>query len=253
MNNQAMEQEDETKSLWRYVSKLRKSPIGGGNNMIKCRLCDFSFNGSYTRVRAHLLQIKGEGVRSCPKVSLSKLFELKKLDNQATLKIKMSKKRNVPLPPVSDEGNQTNKDLKRLKGPLESCFNIQARDTLDYEIARMLYSSGLLFNLARSLYYMSVFSYAANTSNLSGYVPPTYNKLRGPLHAKRENSCRKPFGTYKKFIWKHKGVTIVSDGWSDPQKRPLINFMTVTDSGSMFLKSINTSDEIKTKILLLDT
>jgi len=40
-------------------------------------------------------------------------------------------------------------------------------------------------------------------------------------------------------------VKIVSDGWSDPQRRPLINFMAVTDSGPMFLKSINASGEIK--------
>ena len=118
---------DETKPLWRYDSKLSKTP-GGGNNMIKCNLCDFSFNGSYTRVKAHLLQIKGEGVRSCPKVSSSKLVEFKKLDNQASLKIKILKKRKVPLP-VSDEGNQTNKGLK-LKGHLESSFNMQAIDTL---------------------------------------------------------------------------------------------------------------------------
>jgi len=58
MNNQSIE-EDETKSLRRYVSKLRKTP-SGWNDMIKCSLCDFSFNGSYTRVRAHLLQLKGE-------------------------------------------------------------------------------------------------------------------------------------------------------------------------------------------------
>jgi len=49
MNNQAMEQEDDTKPLWIYVSKLRKTLGGGENNMIKCNLCDFSFNGSYTR------------------------------------------------------------------------------------------------------------------------------------------------------------------------------------------------------------
>jgi len=42
MNNQLIE-EGETKHLWRYVSKLRKSP-GGENNMIKCSLCDFLFN-----------------------------------------------------------------------------------------------------------------------------------------------------------------------------------------------------------------
>ena len=88
--------------MCRYVSKLKKLS-DGENSIIKCSLCDFSFNGSYTRVRAHLLQLKEEGVKSCLKVSSSKLVKLKKLNNEATLKIEISKKKNVPLPPVSDE------------------------------------------------------------------------------------------------------------------------------------------------------
>jgi len=94
MNNQHIE-EDETKPSWRYVSKLRKT-YGGRNNIIKFSLCDFSLNGSYTRVKAHLLQLKGKGVRSCPKVSSSKLVDFKKLDNEVTLKIEISKKKKGP-------------------------------------------------------------------------------------------------------------------------------------------------------------
>jgi len=90
--NQAIEQEDETKSLWRNFAKIRKTP-GGGNYMVNCTLCDFEFNGFYTRVRAHLLKIKGEGVRVCPKVNPSKLDELKRLDNEATLKIENSRRK----------------------------------------------------------------------------------------------------------------------------------------------------------------
>jgi len=91
-----------------------------------------------------------------------------------------------------------------------------------------------------------VHSYAANTSNLSGYVPPAYNKLRGPLLAKERIHVENLLEPIRNS-WKHKGVTIVSDGWSDPQKRTLIKFMVVTDSGPMFLKSINASHEIKDK------
>ena len=40
-------------------------------------------------------------------------------------------------------------------------------------------------------------------------------------------------------------MTIVSDGWSDPQKRPLINFMTINESKPMFLKSIDAPDNLK--------
>jgi len=71
--------------------------------MVNSSLCDFEFNGSYTRVRAHLLKIKGRGVRVYPKVNLSKLIELKRLDNEANLKIENSKKKKVSLPPVFEE------------------------------------------------------------------------------------------------------------------------------------------------------
>lgn len=47
--------------------------------------------------------------------------------------------------------------------------------------------------------------------------------------------------------WNQKGVTIVSDGRSDPQRRPLINFMVVTESEPMFLKAVNCSGDIKDK------
>jgi len=61
------------------------------------------------------------------------------------------------------------------------------RDTLDCEIVRMFYSLALPFHLARSLYYRSVFSNATSTANLSEYVLPTYNKLRGTLLLKERS------------------------------------------------------------------
>jgi len=39
---------------------------------------------------------------------------------------------------------------------------MQARDTFDYEIVRIFYSSEPPFHLARSPYYRTTFSYAAN-------------------------------------------------------------------------------------------
>ena len=101
------------------------------------------------------------------------------------MKIEISKIKTILLPPVYDEGNQTNKDL-RLKGPLQSSFNIQTNDTLDCKIAKMFYSS-LAFHLARSSHYRSAFSYAANTCNLNAYVLSTYKKLRGLLVSKKRS------------------------------------------------------------------
>ena len=50
-----------------------------------------------------------------------------------------------------------------------------------------------------------------------------------------------------KETWHEKGVSIVTDGWSDAQRRPLINFMAVTESGPMFLRAVNCEGEFKDK------
>ena len=133
--------------------------------MIKCSLYDLSFNGSYTQVRSQLLKTTRVGVRICPIVTMLKLVEFRRLDNEATLKIENSKTKKVSLPSVCNEGKQMNNSVNpKHIGPLEASFNIQVTDTLDCEIARMFYSSGLSFHLAKNPHYRSAFSYVANTS-----------------------------------------------------------------------------------------
>ncbi|KAG5051638.1 hypothetical protein JHK87_003836 [Glycine soja] len=247
--SQAKEQDDDTKPLWTYVTKI-KSVAGGGNYEIKCNICDFTFNGSYTRVRAHLLKMTGKGVRVCQKVTVAKLIDLKKIDNKAALRVERSKTKSVSLPPVSTQHQMDTITLgvdpkKRKTSSVENAFNLQARETLDHEIARMFYSSGLPFHLARNPHYRKAFAYAAN-NQISGYQPPGYNKLRTTLLQNERRHVENLLQPIKN-AWSQKGVSIVSDGWSDPQRRSLINFMVVTESGPMFLKAIDCSNEIKDK------
>ncbi|KAL5164740.1 hypothetical protein HKD37_18G049995 [Glycine soja] len=215
--SQAKEHDDDTKPLWTYVTKV-KSVAGGGNYEIKCNICDFTFNGSYTR-----------GVRVCQKVTIAKLIDLKKIDNEATLRVE-----SLGVDPK-----------KRKASSVENAFNLQARETPDHEIARMFYSSGLPFHLARNPHYRKAFAYAAN-NQISGYQPPGYNKLRTTLLQNERRHVENLLQPIKN-AWSQKGVSIVSDGWSDLQRRSLINFMVVTESGPMFLKAIDCSNEIKDK------
>ncbi|XP_044482007.1 uncharacterized protein LOC123208540 [Mangifera indica] len=101
----------------------------------------------------------------------------------------------------------------------------------------MFYTGGLPFNFARNPNYISAFSFAANHS-LGGYVPPGYNKLRTTLLQQEKTNVERLLEPIKS-TWMEKGVSIVSDGWSDPQRRPLINFMVVCESGPMFIKAVN--------------
>ncbi|CAJ2629747.1 unnamed protein product [Trifolium pratense] len=188
---------------------------------------------------SHLLKLPGKGVRPCLKITNANIIELKKIDNEARSK-ETSKRKLVPLPPNSNEGAD---QKKKKSSTIASAFNTQARETLDFEIARMFYSAGLPFHLSRNPYFRRAFSYAANNS-IPGYQPPGYNKLRTTLlHNERSHveNLLQPI----RNTWNQKGVTIVSDGWSDPQRRPLINFMAVTESGPMFLKAVDCSGEVK--------
>ena len=50
-----------------------------------------------------------------------------------------------------------------------------------------------------------------------------------------------------KDSWLENGISIVSNGWSNPQRRHFINIMAVTDGGLVFIKAIDGSDEFKDK------
>ncbi|KAL5166694.1 hypothetical protein HKD37_18G051609 [Glycine soja] len=250
-------------------------------------------------------------------VTVAKLTDLKKIDNEATLRVERSKTKFVSLPPVSTQHQMDTNTL----------------ETLDHEIARMFYFSGLHFHLARNPHYMKEFAYAAN-NQISGYQPPALRSFKrlakilskhkhldnegklellhmmsnesdrshpasrscspesytaiktwrlhefctksgieelfcefwdlsvfvshldgtltssvGPETTLLQNERRhvENFLQLIKNAWSQKGVSIVSDGWSDPQRRSLINFMVVTESGPMFLKAIDCSNEIKDK------
>ena len=72
--------------LWQYVTKVEK-PAGasvksGGNTYFKCNYCDVVFMGSYSRVKAHLLQISGKGIRACRNVSKSHRLEMQRMHDQ---------------------------------------------------------------------------------------------------------------------------------------------------------------------------
>jgi len=132
---------------------------------------------------------------------------------------------------------------------MDQAFNKEARDELDCIIARMFYTGGLLFNLTRNPWYTKAFKFAANNP-ITGYKPPGYSSLRTTLLQHEKSHVERLIEPIR-AIWKQKEVSICSDGWADAQKRPLINFIAVTESGPMFLNSVNVEGEVNTDIILL--
>ena len=249
-------EEDAHNPLWRYVTKQQKLGDGGGNMSWQCNFCHQTKKSSYTRVRAHLIHEPGHAVAFCPKVKSSDIAEMKRLEEECNEKLRNRAPKKVPLPTsnvdydskkrkASGSGSWSGTDSNTAIG---KSFNLKLRDQMDAEIARMFYASGLPFHLARSPYYVSCIQFAANNA-LASYVPPGYNKLRTNL-LRQERAHIDRLLQPIKGTWKEKGVSIVSDGWSDSQRRPLINFMAVTESGPMFLKAVDCTGEIKDKFFI---
>ena len=116
---------------------------------------------------------------------------------------------------------------------------------MDSRIARIFYTGGLPLNFVRNTYYRNSYAYAATHSILS-YVPPRYNALRTTLLQKERAHIERLMKLIKDFCLEN-GVSIVSDGWSDPQRRPLINIMAESDRSRVFIKAIDGSGEFKEK------
>ena len=156
---------------------------GGGNVTFQCNFCKQIYKGSYYRVKAHLLKIKGVGVASYTKVTNENLVEMRRVVEEAEQRVKQSNLKQVPLPTSSDgtsnfensSSSASSIDPKRRKGSIgsiEKTINMGAREIVNCEIARMFYTRGLSFHFARNPYYAHAFKSA---SQLPGYVSPGYN------------------------------------------------------------------------------
>ncbi|KAK8484722.1 hypothetical protein V6N11_014471 [Hibiscus sabdariffa] len=214
-------------------------------------ICGETRSGSYTRVKAHLLQISGGGVAICKKVTQSQKFEMMKLLEEWEKKKREGSSREVPLTSQSQTGVAVKSSSKKRKSniaPISKSFNMNVSAQLDEEIARIFYTDGLPFNLPGNPHYQRAFTFAA-THDIAGYVPPGYNKLRTSLLLQEKNNVDKLLRPIK-ATWQEKGMTIVCDGWSDPTRKPLINFMATSGSGPMFLKAVNCFGEVKDKFFI---
>ena len=52
--------------------------------------------------------------------------------------------------------------------------------------------------------------------------------------------------------WANSKVSIISDGWTDTSRRPLINIIASTPAGAMFLKAEDCSGELKDSHFIAD-
>ena len=93
--------QDDNAPLWRFVTREAKLGKGGGNVAFRCNFCRQIYKGSYYRVKAHLMKIKGVGVASCTKVTNENLVEMRRVMEEGEQRVKQYNLKQVPLPTSS--------------------------------------------------------------------------------------------------------------------------------------------------------
>ncbi|XP_039831326.1 uncharacterized protein LOC120692156 isoform X1 [Panicum virgatum] len=230
--------------LWDHVTILERPKAGGGNASWRCNYCGLEKCTSYTRVEAHLLQKSGKGIGKCTKVTYEMLSQMRMDVERCQELVERAKQRTVSLPVAPSINNS-----KKKRGPasiLEKSWALEDRKHLDALIVRAMYSGGISFNFLRNPYFREAFAFACSRHNLQGYTIPGYNRARESL-LKQERRHIETLLESTKSTWPEKGVTICSDGWSDPQRRPIINFIAVSEKAPMFLRADNCEGEYKSK------
>ena len=77
-----------------------------------------------------------------------------------------------------------------------------------------------------------------------GIEPPSPYEIKNK-YLDMEYKDMEDYVNIQREKWKTYGCTIMSDGWTEPTKLSIINFMVYSKGSTIFLKSVDASDKIK--------
>ena len=103
-------------------------------------------------------------------------------------------------------------------------------------------ANGISFNATHSRYYKQMVRKIIVVG--PGYTPPGYNKMRTSLLDKGVTRMKGLTGDLKQS-WILTGCSIVIDGWTDIQQRPLLNIIVTSLARPYFLRAIDCGGKLK--------
>eukprot|EP00250_Pteridium_aquilinum_P035188 c8841_g1_i1 orf=218-805(+) len=145
-------------------------------------------------------------------------------------------------PSSSQEHASKRKKVSKLQGALAKAWDVQARKEANIALRRFFYAEDVPFWKVRSPYFLDMVKAIGQVG--PSYKPPSYNSLR-TKELVDEVKCIERDLLDIREKWKRYGCSIVCDGWSDARRRPIINVMATSIYGSVFLKAVDTSGELK--------
>ncbi|XVF19118.1 hypothetical protein REPUB_Repub11eG0082000 [Reevesia pubescens] len=213
---------------WDHVSVFGEFDRGSGTKRWKCNHCNLRYNGSYSRVRAHLLGFSGVGVKSCPAIdrSLREAFQILEEERLARKKKRTcgSGKPGKYIPTLQPRG--TWKTIRK--------------EDVDDIVARFFYADGLNVSIVNSPYFNEMVRAIAAFG--SGYDPPSMDKLSDCFLSKEKGRIEKSIPLVRES-WPHTGCTVLCVGClGSTQGCFHINIFVSSPRGLIFLRAVDIDD-----------
>jgi len=127
-----------------------------------------------------------------------------------------------------------------VQATVSSLFNAltDAKEAADRAVAKMFYATVMPFNIADSTYFKETVKEIVACGPT--YRPPERKSLGTTMLAKELANVKHKTETTMNNCTRD-GVTLVSDGWTSVQSKPIINILMVSSEGATFLSATDTS------------
>ncbi|CAG8609729.1 6546_t:CDS:2 [Dentiscutata erythropus] len=193
-----------TDSAWKEFNKYPPN-TPKGHPVAECIHCDQKLSGQAQRLRSHL--------NSCQKYQnfLNLNQNEPTISNSLPVTV-IQKNPNLPVDPY----------LSRQLNPIE-------QKTIDKKIARAFYACGIPHVLIENNFFI-----AALKSLHPTYNPPSHWLLGNNLLSDEYKEIK---DHVQKIYSKEKFISISTDGWSNQRNELIINYMSLTTHGPIFIKS----------------
>ncbi|XP_075645343.1 uncharacterized protein LOC142616356 [Castanea sativa] len=248
-----------------------------GRNTFTCVYCRQTYKGGgINRMKRQLAGIKGD-IGSCKKVSHDVRYLMFEYLKEFKLKKKTSKRCQEKMfsVPSTNSDMQEDEDVQEVfssglpkkaalgkrKGtkPVDNYFAprttptaqlslksvFQSKENVrqaDMAIARWMYDTCIPFNAVNSVYYQRMID-AVVVADPS-YKGPTYHAIRVLLLRGQKKEVQLLVDSQRRH-WAEVGCTLMANGWTDTRHKSLVNFFVYCPRGMVFVKSVDTSEIVK--------
>lgn len=216
---------------------------------MRCLYCDKAYSGGVNRIRSHL--VGGDtSISKCDKAPDEVVTAMKTVATEKTQR-DHDKKKRVELDKLTKgAGSVATKGQKAVtQTSIAASFNSASKALVDSAVAKMFYATGIPFSIVENKYFKEAFSSVAKCG--PSYKLPSRAALAGNLLNDAVTDADKMLSEFKAQM-SVTGGTLVTDGWTNVQNRPIINYLAVTPDGAMFIDGTDTSGETKDAQFIAD-